>query len=91
MAQPTTLPRTDETAALPGSYAGKLLRVDLGTGRTWAQPWTGEYPWVKAPADEHLYEYACHEGNHAMTGIMKGERILDEEAEAIRKQQQSVR
>jgi aldehyde:ferredoxin oxidoreductase len=40
MAQPTTSPRTDETAALPGSYAGKLLRVDLGTGRTWAQPWT---------------------------------------------------
>ena len=38
MAQATTLPRTE--AALPGSYAGKLLRVDLGTGRTWAQPWT---------------------------------------------------
>jgi aldehyde:ferredoxin oxidoreductase len=23
-----------------GGYAGKLLRVDLSTGRTWAQPWT---------------------------------------------------
>jgi aldehyde:ferredoxin oxidoreductase len=29
-------------AGLPGGYAGKLLRVDLSTGRTWAQPWTPE-------------------------------------------------
>src|SRR5262245_36000691 len=40
MAQATTLPRTEDTVVLPGSYAGKLLRVDLGSGRAWAQPWT---------------------------------------------------
>ncbi|MBI4636694.1 MAG: hypothetical protein HY727_10140 [Candidatus Rokubacteria bacterium] len=26
-------------AALPGGYAGKLLRVDLGRRRVWAEPW----------------------------------------------------
>jgi hypothetical protein len=24
--------------------------------------------------DERLYEYACHEGNYAMEGILKGAR-----------------
>jgi aldehyde:ferredoxin oxidoreductase len=27
-------------SAIPGGYAGRLLRVDLGTGRTWAEPWS---------------------------------------------------
>jgi len=25
-------------------------------------------------ADVQLYEYACHEGNYAMTGILRGAR-----------------
>jgi aldehyde:ferredoxin oxidoreductase len=28
--------------AAPGGYAGRLLRVDLGTGRAWSVPWTAE-------------------------------------------------
>ena len=24
----------------PGGYAGKLLRVNLSTGKTWTQPWS---------------------------------------------------
>jgi len=27
---------------LPGGYAGKLLRVNLSTGKVWAQPWSAE-------------------------------------------------
>lgn len=27
---------------LPGGYAGKILRVDLSSGRIWTQPWTPE-------------------------------------------------
>jgi hypothetical protein len=32
---------------------------------TWTRPWTAEMPlrW----SDQHLYEYACHEGNLVMT------------------------
>jgi hypothetical protein len=45
---------------------------------TWTGPWSGEYPW---PATEtRLYEYACHEGNYAMEGILKGARLLEREA-----------
>jgi hypothetical protein len=72
--------RTDENTI--------MYRFTVEDPATWAQPWTGEYPWVKAEADDRLYEYACHESNYAMAGIMKGERLLEAEAEAIRKQQQ---
>jgi hypothetical protein len=45
---------------------------------TWTEPWGGEYPWPAT--DERVYEYACHEGNYAMEGILKGARILETEA-----------
>ena len=35
-------------------------------------PFTGELPFTKI--DEMVYEYACHEGNYAMTNILQGER-----------------
>jgi len=45
---------------------------------TWTAPWGGEYPWPAT--EERVYEYACHEGNYAMEGILKGARILEAEA-----------
>jgi hypothetical protein len=30
--------------------------------------------------DEQIFEYACHEGNYGMTGILKGARALEREA-----------
>jgi hypothetical protein len=39
-------------------------------------PFTGELPFNRL--DEPLYEYACHEGNHAMTNILKGARLADQ-------------
>ena len=44
----------------------------------WTEPWGGEYPWPAT--DDRVYEYACHEGNYAMEGILKGARILEAEA-----------
>ena len=35
-------------------------------------PFTGELPFTKI--DEMVYEYACHEGNYAMTNMLSGER-----------------
>lgn len=43
----------------------------------WTEPWGGEYPWPAT--DDRVYEYACHEGNYAMEGILKGARILEAE------------
>ncbi|MDA1075601.1 MAG: hypothetical protein O3A63_12705 [Proteobacteria bacterium] len=43
----------------------------------WAAPWSGEYLWTSS--EDNVYEYACHEGNYAMEGILKGARILESE------------
>jgi hypothetical protein len=39
---------------------------------TWTRPWTAAVPMRKS--DEQIYEYACHEGNLGMVGIMAGAR-----------------
>jgi hypothetical protein len=44
----------------------------------WTAPWSGEYVWTAKPADK-VYEYACHEGNYAMEGVLKGARLLESE------------
>ena len=59
-----------------------LYRFTIEDPTTWARPWTGEYTWALGEADDQLYEYACHEGNYAMVGIMKGARILEDEEAA---------
>ena len=41
----------------------------------WVEPYSGEFPFVKTDGD--LYEYACHEGNYSMPGILGGERELE--------------
>jgi hypothetical protein len=46
---------------------------------TWTAPWTGRIPLEKI--DEQIYEYACHEANYGMDGILKGARA-DERAAA---------
>jgi len=45
----------------------------------WTEPWSGEYAWPAS--DNVVYEYACHEANYAMEGILKGARILEQEAQ----------
>jgi len=47
----------------------------------YTQPWTAVEP-LQA-IDERLYEYACHEGNYAIRGILAGAR-MQEQADAGR-------
>jgi len=42
---------------------------------TWARPWTVRLP--MSFNDEGIFEYACHEGNHGLQGILKGARLQD--------------
>ena len=44
----------------------------------WVQPWTAHHPMKKNP--DLIYEFACHEGNYGLTGILAGSRA--EEAAA---------
>ena len=42
---------------------------------TWTEPWTVMFPMVRAALP--IYEYACHEGNYSMAGILGGWRTLE--------------
>ncbi len=46
----------------------------------WDAPWGGEYEF--AALNGKMYEYACHEGNYALLGILEGARVLEARAEA---------
>lgn len=41
----------------------------------YTQAWTGEYAFK--PAKGRIYEYACHEGNYSMEGILRGARMAE--------------
>jgi hypothetical protein len=54
-----------------------LYRFTIEDPATWTKPWTGEYTWPAT--DAQIYEYACHEGNYALTDILKGARLREKE------------
>jgi hypothetical protein len=58
-------------------------RFTMEDPESFTAPFTGELPFNRL--DEMVYEYACHEGNHAMTNILSGER--SKEREAVKKPQ----
>lgn len=47
----------------------------------YSQPWTAELAFRQRPKGDVLYEFACHEGNYALGGILAGARRaeLDEQ------------
>jgi hypothetical protein len=75
---------TERFSRLPDNTL--LYRFTIEDPTTWPKPWTAEYTWATAKPDDQLYEYACHEGNYAMEGIMKGARLLEAEAAEAAKQ-----
>jgi hypothetical protein len=53
--------------------------VTVDDPSTWVRPWTFSLP-LTINDDEHVMEYACHEGNYAMTNILSGERAVERDA-----------
>jgi hypothetical protein len=47
----------------------------LSDPATWTAPWTVMFPMRRAELP--MYEYACHEGNYSMAGILGGWRRLE--------------
>ena len=58
---------------LSGSY-----QVTMDDSATWTTPWTALIRMKKT--DEAVYEYACHEGNYGMEGILGGHRAEERAA-----------
>ncbi len=50
----------------------------------YTKPWTAVRPMPRLP-DYRIYEYACHEGNYAMTNILRGARAQERAAQAASK------
>jgi hypothetical protein len=59
----------------------RFTRVDENTleyaitaddSTTWTRPWTAMIPLRRT--NERMFEYACHEGNVGMAGILRGAR-----------------
>ena len=62
----------------------RFTRVDRETLRyeftvddpaTWTRPWSASIPMTRT--DELMFEYACHEGNYALEGVLKGARYQE--------------
>lgn len=56
-----------------------LYQFTIDDPENYTQTWSGELP--MNATDDHVYEYACHEGNYAMPGILAGARRADVEGE----------
>ena len=54
--------------------------VTIDDPTTWVRPWTASIPLARS--DDALYEYACHEGNYGMEGILAGHRAQERAAAA---------
>jgi hypothetical protein len=50
---------------------------------TFTKPWTARLPMAKS--NEPIYEYACHEGNYALSHALEGSRNLEKAAEVAKK------
>ena len=58
------------------AYAFTVQDPDL-----WTRPWRGEMTLRRAKG--RLFEYACHEGNYSLPGILAGARREEREARAV--------
>jgi hypothetical protein len=82
---------------LPGSTANMRLserftRTDADTlvyeftvddPTTWTRPWTAQVPMAKT--EDPIYEYACHEGNYGLPGVLAGARADEKAAQEAAK------
>jgi len=86
-------PQQMQQSSVPISAAGKITerftrysdteivyQFTVDDSNLYSQPWTAELSFHAT--DGRLYEYACHEGNYAMPGILAGARRAERETES---------
>ncbi len=56
-----------------------IYRFTVDDPATFTSSFTGELPFVSV--DANIYEYACHEGNYALPGILSGAREAEKAKE----------
>ena len=76
---------TERYTRVSADHINWVITVD--DAKTWTQPWSFMVRLKKT--NDQVYEYACHEGNHSMTGILAGARAAEKEAAAAAKAKSS--
>jgi hypothetical protein len=56
-----------------------MYRATIDDPKVYTKPWTIEFPF-KRDNEYRMFEYACHEGNHAVEGILRGARAQEKRA-----------
>jgi hypothetical protein len=69
---------TERFTRVSHDYINWVITVD--DPKTWTQPWSFMIRLKRS--DDQVYEYACHEGNHSMIGILAGARREEQKEEA---------
>ncbi|PCH61464.1 MAG: hypothetical protein COC19_04725 [SAR86 cluster bacterium] len=54
-----------------------LYQFTVSDPLNYSQDWSGELPMART--EEGVFEYACHEGNYALPGILAGARVNEKE------------
>jgi hypothetical protein len=84
----TSFPNSSPTMQVVEKFTRKgpdlmVYEFTVTDSATWTKPFTAQVPMVKTT--EPLYEYACHEGNYGMTGILAGARAGEKSASSGRR------
>ena len=61
-----------------------LYTFTIDDPATWTAQWSGEVPFRRS--EEPIFEYACHEGNYALSNILSGARAQERETETKKPQ-----
>jgi hypothetical protein len=60
-----------------------IYEFTINDPTVWTKPWTVSLPMTRS--DQHLYEYACHEGNYDMKSMLSAGRAVEKAADAAGK------
>jgi hypothetical protein len=58
--------------------------MTLDDSTTWTKPWTWSLP-MRQDDSEQIYEFACHEGNQGVEGILRNARAADKSGASQRR------
>jgi hypothetical protein len=75
-------PNLHVTERLTRISTGQILyQFRVEDAATFAEPVTGEVAWNLTK--DQIYEYACHEGNYALPGILAGARMAEKQGKEM--------
>jgi len=59
-----------------------LYEVTVDDPTIWTKPWTMSLPMTRS--EQHIYEYACHEGNYDMSHILSITRAVEKQGKPVK-------